>query len=827
MPLDHLQNTAASKQLTDVGNREAAHNTAQTSYSDARGLGRIQGLFNYLLNQVLGLHASTSDIESLKGEQSGTLAATALLFSAIGINSVVLILLDFRHRVGLPGLSLGLAIVALYVYWMSITWSWFRARQHSSYIFMSIRMLVLQGVLWGLLVNYLASIASVEQQNIVTAIIMALVSTPMLGAPFSAAMAFWLPMMIAAVVAIWSMHQLFDVYLLLCFAGYLAFTFGGMVFINRTLLERSIGRVQLQQQNETIGLFLRDYEEGTADWMWETDVDQRLRRVPVRLARLLASSCAALEGMKLDAALGLRTATHLANWELASALNARAAFRDHTIRLEVGHEIRWWRLTGRPVTDDRGRYKGYRGVGSDVTEAHLAEKRIQQLASYDTLTGLLNRQMFNERLELACNRAANLTSGQPAFALLLLDLDRFKAVNDDFGHATGDALLVIVGERLRKAVRETDVVARLGGDEFAITLGSGSMGEAVGVAERLILELSQTIQIEENYVTVGASFGIAMYPGDGATPKDLLRNVDLALYSAKERQRGTYRFFEPGMIQAHQDQLALQADLQHAAATEQMHVVYQPIFDMQTGKIASVEALMRWNHPTRGAVPPSVFIPLAEECGLISQIGEYVLDQACQAASHWPENICVSVNLSSIQFGRPELVSRITQSLQRSNVSPVRLELEITESTWLAPTQQTLAHLKALDHLGVQVVMDDFGTGYSSLSSLQEFQFDGLKIDAKFIRDLEQNTKTAAIVRTIARLAAEVGMSLTAEGVETADQLAILHACGVKRAQGFLFGRPQPEAEVLATVRSNMGISALTSVGNSSGFDPRRCTEAA
>ena len=722
----------------------------------------------------------------------------------------MLILLAFRPDIGVPGLLLGLAIITLYVCWMSVTWSWFRARQHSTYLYMSIRVLMLQGLLWGLLVNYLASVANLAQQNIVTAIIMALVSTPMLGAPFSAAMAFWVPMMIAAVVAIWSMHQLFDVYLLLCFAGYLAFTFGGIVFINRTLPDRSIGRVHLPQPNETIGLFLRDYEESTADWMWETDVDQRLRRVPVRLARLLASSCADLEGMKLDAALGLRTATHPANWELTSALNARAAFRDHTIRLEVGHEVRWWRLTGRPVMDDRGRYKGYRGVGSDVTEAHLAEKRIQRLASYDTLTGLLNRQMFNERLKLACDKAANPASRQPAFALLLLDLDRFKAVNDDFGHATGDALLVIVGERLRKAVRETDMVARLGGDEFAIMLASGNVGEAVEIAERLILELSRTIQIDETYVTVGASFGIAMYPGDGATPKELLRNVDLALYSTKERQRGTYRFFKPEMMQAHEDQLALQADLQHAVATEQMYVVYQPIFDMHTGRIASVEALMRWNHPTRGAVPPSVFIPLAEECGLISQIGEFVLDQACQAASRWPEDICVSVNLSPIQFGRPELVSRITQSLQGSNLSPARLELEITESTWLAPTQQTLAHLEELDRLGVKVVMDDFGTGYSSLSSLQEFQFDGLKIDARFIRDLEQNTKTAAIVRTIARLAAEVGMSLTAEGVETADQLAILHTCGVKRAQGFLLGRPQPEAEVLAAVRSNMGLGAVT-----------------
>ncbi len=742
-----------------------------------------------LLNQ---LHVpDAGNPKEMLEEQSKTLSETGILFSALGVNSVGLILIDFGSQIGYLGNSTSALIMALYALWTTISLPRFRSKNAPLFIRVSLMILVAQGILWGALISQLSIVATPGQRNIVTAIIMALVSVPMLGAPFAAAMAFWIPIVIAAVIVVAFKLQPFDNYMLLCFGGYIIFTLGGIITINKTLIERSIGRVRLQQQNDMIGILLRDYEENTADWLWETDAEMNLHAVPARLAHLLSSSREMLEGKSLVAILGLYGSAHSSGKEFAALLKAQAAFRGFTLEVELQDGTHWWSLTGRPVMDSRARFQGYRGFGSDITEALLSEQRIHHLATHDSLTGLYNRSMFLERLERACKGALESSPENATFSLLLLDLDRFKEANDTYGHATGDALLVAVGERLRGAVRECDVVARLGGDEFAIYLPFGSVSYATDIAERLIALLSQSYQIGASYVTIGASFGIAMFPQDGTTPKDLLRNVDLALYAAKEHERGTYQLFKSQMSEVFFEQLALQSDLRQAIGTSQLHVEYQPIISLQTGRAVSFEALVRWTHPLRGPISPSVFIPLAEEAGMISTIGEFVLREACRVASSWADDICVAVNLSPIQFGNPDLLTVVSLALADSGLNPERLELEVTESTWLLATQQTVNQIGELERTGIRMVLDDFGTGYSSLACLREFRFHGIKIDRSFTKDLGHDKKADAIIATIARLASDIGVPLTAEGVETHEQLELLRRCGIDRVQGFLLGRPQ------------------------------------
>lgn len=748
-----------------------------------------------ILNYLRPLGHTKATTKGMEDEQTRTLATTALLFSALGINSISLILLDFGFNVGLSGASLSFLIVVIYVGWALISFGPLRPTNRI-FIRTSLLILLAQGVLWGCLVNKLALIANPDQRNIVTAIIMALVSVPMLGAPFAAAMAFWIPIVIASTVAVGLKLQPFDDYMFICFGGYLVFTLGGIIIINKTLLDRSIGRIRLLQQNEQIAVLLRDYEENTADWLWETDAELRLHGVSTRLAKLLFVPVGLLEGKIFNDVIGLPGNRYQTGQNLAGLLTARAAFRNFEIEIELQDGTHWCRLTGRPIIDSQGSFLGYRGFGSEVTEARLSERRIRHLATHDSLTELYNRSVFLDRLERACEGAQD---GQPVtskFALLLLDLDRFKEANDTYGHATGDALLVQVAERLRQAVRDCDIIARLGGDEFAIYLPSVNIGYASDIAKRLIALLSKTYQVDGAYVTIGASFGIAMFPEDGLTPQDLLRNVDLALYAAKEQERGSYQIFNARMSEVFFEQLALQSDLRLAMGTNQIYVDYQPIISLSTNKIVSVEALARWNHPTRGPISPAVFIPLAEEAGMISVIGEFVLREACRVAASWNDGVRVAVNLSPVQFGNPNLPKLVANVLAESGLNPTRLELEVTESTWLIASQQILSHIDELERTGVMMVLDDFGTGYSSLSCLREFCFQGVKIDKSFIRDMEHDAKAVAIVKTIVRLAAEISVPLTAEGVETRDQLMLLRDCGIDRVQGFYLGRPQASTKL-------------------------------
>jgi diguanylate cyclase (GGDEF)-like protein/PAS domain S-box-containing protein len=430
----------------------------------------------------------------------------------------------------------------------------------------------------------------------------------------------------------------------------------------------------------------------------------------------------------------------------------------------------------------------------DITERRQAEDKIAYMARHDALTGLANRVHFCEWLE----KAVNEISRNGTFAVLCLDLDHFKTVNDALGHQRGDQLLQVAAQRIRGALRETDLVARFGGDEFAVLqLAQNQPAAATALAGRLIEVMSAPIVIGDHQMSVGVSVGISLAPADGIEPDELLKNGDMALYRAKADGRGTYRFFEPEMDARMQARRVLELDLRQAVATGGFVLHYQPIVNIASNQVSSFEALLRWQHPTRGMLPPLEFIPLAEETGLIVPIGEWVLREACAQAVKWPGYVHVAVNLSPAQFKRTDPVAAVVGALSASGLSPQRLELEITESLLLQDSEAILGILHQLRDLGVAISMDDFGTGYSSLSYLRKFPFDKIKIDQSFIRDLADGGDSLAIIRAVTGLGSSLGISTIAEGVETAEQLKRLKAEGCTEAQGFLFGAAKPPDEAI------------------------------
>jgi diguanylate cyclase (GGDEF)-like protein len=430
----------------------------------------------------------------------------------------------------------------------------------------------------------------------------------------------------------------------------------------------------------------------------------------------------------------------------------------------------------------------------------LANQRVLELSRIDALTGLPNRAFFLEQLEEADSQE-RLRNG--AFSILMLDLDRFKNVNDSLGHAAGDALLRQVARRLKSALRGADVLARLGGDEFAIIQAGcdDQTAGSVNLATRISKLIAEPFQLPGHQVEIGTSIGIAMAPEHGSNPEQLLKKADLALYRSKSAGRNCFTLYDEAMSAELEARNTLEGDLRDAVARCHFEVHYQPFFDVQTGARRGLEALVRWRHPTRGLIPPDQFIPLAEETGLIVPLGEWVLRQACDDATSWPEDIKVAVNLSPVQFKQADLFDVIQSALRNSGLSPKRLEIELTESVLLERVVENHAFMQKLKRIGISLALDDFGTGYSSLSCLTAFPFDKIKIDKSFIGNLTNDHKSSAIISSIVTLACGLDMSVTAEGVETREQFDKLGTLGVNFAQGYLLGRPAPINQLESQLR--------------------------
>ncbi|WP_457107908.1 putative bifunctional diguanylate cyclase/phosphodiesterase [Methylobacterium sp. P5_C11] len=496
--------------------------------------------------------------------------------------------------------------------------------------------------------------------------------------------------------------------------------------------------------------------------------------------RANAAAIPLLRALRSDTAPPRRTLLRTLRRSLARRQPAmfELRHRDHTVQAEL-----------HPLADG-----GWVVTLEDVSTRKATEARADAMARLDPLTGLPNRLLLRERLAEALARLAR--TGE-ACALLLIDLDRFKPVNDTLGHPIGDALLETVADRLRSTVRPTDTVARIGGDEFVILqTGIRDAAGTQALARRVVDLIGRTYMVEGHLLTIGASVGVALAPEDGADADRLLKNADLALYRAKLDGRGTYRFFEPEMDARMQARRKLELDMRQALARREFQLHYQPQLQLATGRLIGCEALIRWRHPERGLVSPLDFIPLAEEIGLIVPIGEWVIRQACRDAMTWPDPMSVAVNVSPAQFKSDRLVETIISALAGSGLSARRLEVEITEGVLLQENDKTLQTLHRLRELGVRVSMDDFGTGYSSLSYLRSFPFDKIKIDRSFVNDLTSKPDGEAIIRAIAGLGKSLGMTTVAEGVETAEQLQRIRLEGCTDVQGYLISKPVPAEDL-------------------------------
>ena len=578
--------------------------------------------------------------------------------------------------------------------------------------------------------------------------------------------------------------------------GAILFTIASLVAtveVRTTFVKARLAEAALVEKDAVVSLLLREFEENEADWLWEVDPARRLRSVSPRFAFALGRSQPDVEGKPLLEMIAGR------NWasgqfppslhDLAERLKNRENFSNMLVQISILGEERWWELSGTPMRDEQGRFMGFRGVGSDVTEQRKSSEKIAYLARFDTLTQLPNRLQLTEALGEALRYAAQ---WRTRCALLMVDLDRFKSVNDSLGHMTGDKMLAQVSARLQSLMGENQLCGRLGGDEFAIVIRDASTADVIrDLAQRVIERLSEPYQVDSHTLYVGASVGSAEGPRDGATVEEIMRNADLALYRAKDSGGGEHWCFEPMLHASAEERRQLEASLRMALGRDEMELHYQPVVDARSEKVVSFEALARWNSAEHGFVSPAKFIPLAEDTRLIIPIGQWVMRKACEEALRWPDDIKVNVNVSPEQLLEPDFHNEVVRALTITGLKPERLEIEVTESIFLRDASVARSALEQVMALGCSVALDDFGTGYSSLGYLRKLKFSTIKVDRTFVQGAAQGSaESLAIINAVVAMAKSLKMTTTAEGVETIEEAELIRNLGCDKIQGFYFGRP-------------------------------------
>jgi len=576
--------------------------------------------------------------------------------------------------------------------------------------------------------------------------------------------------------------------LLLGASLWLAHRFGVQLHTSRMLAEK----------REVVSLLLKEHDVEATDWLWQTDSARRLTGISPSFARMFGLSCDDLEGRSVLEVLAgpawqegrFDPALHL----FAEKLKQRQPFSDLVVPVVIDGQRRWWEMSASPRRDEKGAFLGFRGVGSDITVQKETAERIALMARNDGLTNLPNRLHLTEKLAAAIGNVARWNS---RCAFLLVDLDRFKSVNDTLGHLVGDQLLAQVAERIQKVCSANETCGRLGGDEFAIVIDD--LPDPLYVEQlafKVIEAVSHPFVVDGHTLFVGASIGSAMAPQDGQDAETLIRGADLALYRAKDAGRGKHFRYAPSMHADAEERRALEVALRDALANDELHLLYQPIVDCHSGGVCGFEALVRWTHPTLGVVSPAKFIPIAEEARLITPIGNWVLSTACREAAAWPEDVRISVNVSPEQLYMPEFLDTVVSALAHSGLPARRLELEVTESVFLREGTGVSQLLDRLISLGIGLSLDDFGKGYSSLGYLSRTRFRTIKIDQSFVGGAARNQRESlAIIRAVVAMAQSLDMATTAEGVETESEFELVRSLGCSKVQGFYFGRPMPAAD--------------------------------
>ncbi|WP_240504532.1 EAL domain-containing protein [Tsuneonella mangrovi] len=572
--------------------------------------------------------------------------------------------------------------------------------------------------------------------------------------------------------------------------------------IQRVEAERSQARERIRNRAEDI---LRDYEDTGQGWFWETDRRGQIAYVSDSVARALGKPAEDLVGRPFTELFELDHDNREGERTLNFHLSARSAFTELAVRAGTVEE-RWWSVNGRPIFDSFRNFCGFRGSGTDLTEKKKNAEHVTRLARFDSLTGLANRFQMAQSLEKILSAPLDMHRECSVF---LLDLDRFKHVNDTMGHPAGDALLKQVAQRLERTVGKMGRVGRLGGDEFEVIVpGRYERNALAALAREIIANLSQPYSIEGQRVVIGASIGVAVSPHDGTSSEALIRNADLALYAAKDGGRGRFHFYAADLHSAAEERSRLEEDLRDAVTQGNLELYYQPVIHTSTEKISGFEALLRWNHPEQGWLSPAKFIPIAEESGIIHAIGEWVIRTACQDLAGWPAEVRCAVNVSPLQFANNNLPTIVANAIAHAGIDPSRLELEITESVFLNDDEGTDAMFAALKGIGVRLALDDFGTGYSSLGYLKKAPFDKIKIDQSFVRGATiAGSRNGAIIASITSLAQALNMDTTAEGVETLDELDLVRMYGCSHVQGYIYEKALSQED--ATNRLKTGLEAI------------------
>lgn len=566
----------------------------------------------------------------------------------------------------------------------------------------------------------------------------------------------------------------------------------------RAFMQRKCLDIELGERADTISLLLRDYEDSDADWLWQTNANHAFQNVSTRFARVFDRSPDDLEGCSILDLLDDLSSKNESAYEARSVtglIQSHAPFSEISVPIGDDARHRCIELSARPRFSTNGRFLGYRGVGSDVTDARQAANRIAHMARHDALTSLPNRLYLMEALDAALAKARE---NHCRCAVLLLDLDRFKSVNDSLGHVAGDHLLRQVAARFSPWLLPGMVAGRLGGDEFAIIVSEAPDDAALAArCEQLVEAIKLPFVYNDQHLFVGASIGIAIGLRDGTSVEELVRNADLALYRAKGSGGNVLCFYEPGLHAQAEERRQIELAMRSALDRGEFSLAFQPVIRSSDRSVKGFEALMRWTNPSLGSLSPAKFIPIAEETGLIRRLGEWALRTACAEAANWPDEIGLAVNISPLQLRETNFILTLVSALSQSGLSPQRLELEITETVFLQITAATHKILEQIKSLGVRLAIDDFGTGYASLGYLRDTRFDTLKIDRSFVEGVRcDDPESGAIIKAIVALAGNLGMSTVAEGVETPEQLAMIEELGCNAIQGFIFSNAIPAANV-------------------------------
>ena len=661
-------------------------------------------------------------------------------------------------------------------------------------------LLALKGIVWASMIAYLAVRGDILGAMIVwgvTAMLVVTSSASRFSAPLGA-IAFCCAIGLISAIAFAFAGALVPAAL-----AFLTALLGAGASIETAWISMSaqVAQSGMDEKSKVVSFLLREYEDSDADWLFELDPARRLRSVTPRLAYALSRELDEIEGVsfiQLIAGDAWETGDFPPSLHvLADKLKRRESFSDLVVEVSIAGKRRWWELSGTAITAADGSYAGFRGVGSDVTEQQESSAKIAYLARYDTLTALPNRLMLNESLGAALRYSEK---WRTRCAFLMIDLDRFKAVNDSLGHLIGDRMLAEVAKRLNSLMGENEMCGRLGGDEFAVVIrDAGDRAYVEKVARSIIEHLSEPYQIDHHVLYVGASIGAAFGPRDGRSVEELMRNADLSLYRVKDEGGGQYHEYEPSLHATAEERRQLELSLRSALANNELYLNYQPVVNARSENLVSFEALVRWNSAEHGFVSPAKFIPLAEDTRLIVPIGQWVMQQACIEAANWPEYVKINVNVSPEQLLEPDFATTVVQALSRSGLTPNRLEIEVTESIFLRDADVARRALEQVMALGCSVALDDFGTGYSSLGYLRKLRFSTIKIDRTFVQGASQNSaESLAIINAVVAMAGSLGMTTTAEGVETAEEAAMIRDMGCTKIQGYHFGRPMPSEDARA-----------------------------